>query len=449
MLTDALTLAAWEGREAVFQEIDGASFAVEAKPLVFQEQVDYLRQKRPKPSKTWLDAMHGDHDRDFVIAGVTDIAMLEDFQAAIIDAVTRGRSVDDFAKDFDRLVEKYGWDYRGDRNWRIKTIFETNIRTSFMAGRLRQMRDPELVRLRPFWEYLHGDIRTPKVPRPDHVAWNGLILRWDDPWWNTHFPPNDWVCSCGVRTLAARNLASRGKTGPDPAPKDVLIPSIDPSTGQMAMRPRGIGWGWAHAPGDLWERGLVPSALIEEGGGLIHEGRHIVQIDTPSPLADLQAKAKPFVAKPLPPGLTEEEYVKAFLEPFGAEPGKAVLFTDAAGHAMPISDELFRARDGQLKVSKRGRDRFTPLMAEVLMDPDEIWIGVAAKRDPVDPTVTEFVLDRRYIRVDPENGFLAVFEVGRRWWDAITIYNPTDKKGRPDFTLLNRRRGGKLIWRRK
>lgn len=341
------------------------------------------------------------------------------------------------------------WEYRGDRAWRIKTIFETNIRTSFMAGRLRQMRDPELVRMRPFWEYLHGDIRTPKVPRPDHVAWNGLILRWDDPWWNIHFPPNDWVCSCGVRTLAARNLASRGKTGPDPAPKDVLIPSIDPSTGQLAMRPRGIGWGWAHTPGDLWERGLVPSALIEEGGGVIHEGRHIVQIDTPSPLADLQAKAKPFVAKPLPPGLTEEAYVTAFLEPFGAELGKAVLFTDAAGHAMPISDQLFRTRDGQLKVSKRGRDLFTPLMAEVLMDPDEIWIGVAAKKDPVDPTVTEFILDRRYIRVDPDNGFLAVFEIGRRWWDAITIYNPTDKKGRPDLNLLNRRRGGKLIWRRK
>ena len=39
--------------------------------------------------------------------------------------------------------------------------------------------------------------------------------------------------------------------------------------------------------------------------------------------------------------------------------------------------------------------------------------------------------------------------IGRRWWEAITVYNPTKKNGAPDLNLLDKRRGGKLIWKRK
>lgn len=62
-------------------------------------------------------------------------------------------------------------------------------------------------------------------------------------------------------------------------------------------------------PGDLWERCLVPSALIDEGAGLVREGRHAVIIDQPSSLADMVASARSFTAKPLPDDLSPEEYV--------------------------------------------------------------------------------------------------------------------------------------------
>ncbi len=449
-LGDAMELASWSGRDDVFA--DGAAdpaFAVESVRLSFKEQIDFLKQKRVKPTKSSLDAQKGVHDRAFVVAGVTDTAMLEEFQAAIIDADENGRYVDDFAKDFDRLVEKYGWEYRGERNWRIRTIFETNIRTSFMAGRLKQMRDPDVVKLRPYWQYLHGESRTPLVPRKQHVAWNNRIMMWDDPWWNTHFPPNDWLCSCGVRTLSRRDLQRLGKTGPDEAPKDAFLPVIDRSTGQMVMQPQGIGMGWDYMPGDLWERGLVPSALIEEAGGLITSGRHAVSIDTPVPIEDLISAAQPFSAVPLAGELPDEEYLRGFLAPFGADVGRAVLFEDRAGTKIPISDAMFRQRDGTLKIGKRERARLTPLLAETIIDPDEIWIGVASKRDPVNPDQEELILDRRYIRVDKETGLIVVFEVGRKWWEEITAYATTDRKGNPDLGLLDRRRGGKLVWKRK
>lgn len=136
LLADVLQLAALEGREAVFADGDApvgfADYGFTRQE--FREQIDFLTQKRGKPTKVWTDAMHGDHDRAFVVAGVTDMAMLEEFQAAVIEGA-RTYDIAAFAGEFDRLVEKYGWSYNGGREWRIRTIIETNIRTSHMAGR--------------------------------------------------------------------------------------------------------------------------------------------------------------------------------------------------------------------------------------------------------------------------------------------------------------------------
>lgn len=449
MLRSATQLAALEGREAVFAEMDPGTvnFAddIDLTRQEFRERIEFLTQKRVRPTRVWTDAMHGDHDRDFVVAGVTDMTMLEELQAAIIGAGYNRKS---FASDFDRLVEKYGWSYNGGREWRIRTIFETNIRTSYMAGRLRQMRDPDVVKVRPYWQYRHAETRVPMSPREEHVRWDNMVLAWDDPWWDVYFPPNDWQCSCGVRTLSRGDLRRMGKEGPDPSPTITRKPHTHKATGETVMLHEGVGYGWDYMPGDKWERGLVPSALIEEGGGLIHSGRHIAQIDAPEPVSELLAKAKPFVAQPLPEGLTAEDYVSAFLRPFGAEIGRAVLWQDPAGARIPISEAYFQDRSGMWKVGKRGRAPLTPLMAETLLDPDEIWIGVAAKVDPLSGA-EELIVDRRYIRVSPDQGILAVLEIGRRWWEAVTIYNPTKKTGAPDLTLLDRRRGGKLIWKRK
>ncbi|PYE87515.1 PBECR2 nuclease fold domain-containing protein [Phyllobacterium leguminum] len=449
LLADGLELAALHGREAVYQDgEDEASFAdADVFNQPFREQIDYLRQKRGKITKVWTDAMRGVHDRGFVIAGATDLAMLSDFQTAIADAIEKGRTIEDFRADFDRIVAKYGWQYKGERGWRTRVIFETNVRTSYMAGRLKQMRDPDILKLRPIWEYRHGETRTPRSPRPQHEAWHGLCLPHDDPFWETHFPPNGWLCTCGVRSRSMRDLKRLGKDKPDAAPVELMEPIIDPMTGKLIEQPQGIGYGWDYMPGDLWERGLTPSSLMDEGRELLDNPRMAVEIDITEPLEDLLKKAKPFSAKPLEEGLQPEDYVRAFLKPFGADIGKAVLFEDKAGTKIPISDRLFRDRKGDLKVGKGHRATVTRLLAEALMDPDEIWLGVARKKDPVDKAVEELIVDRRYIRADPENGLMIVFEIGERLWEETTAYN-TGEIGKPNLKGIDLRRGGKLIYKR-
>lgn len=310
-----------------------------------------------------------------------------------------------------------------------------------MAGRLKQMRDPDVVKLRPYWQYIHAESRVPQTPRPLHLGWDGLVLDWDDPWWDVYFPPNDWRCSCGVRTLSRRQLEALGKSGPDVAPPITRKPYLHQASGQSVLQPEGTGFGWDYMPGDHWERGLVPSALLNAADGVTAPGRQRVQIDTPAPIADLLSAARPFTAERLPEGLRPEDYVMGFLRPFGATLERAVLWEDPAGMRIPISAGYFQTRAGLWKVEKRGRATLTPLMAEALREPDEIWMGLV-ERDG------QLVLDRRYIRVDPGSGLLVVLEMGRTWWEPITIYMPTKRNGQPDLQLLANRRGGKLIWSR-
>ncbi len=281
-----------------------------------------------------------------------------------------------------------------------------------------------------------------------HLSWDGLLARWDDPWWDVHFPPNDWMCSCGVRAMSERRARLQPRWG-QPPPKDMMRNVLDRANQRTVQVPQGIGLGWDYQPGNLWERGLVPSRLEEEAGGLIPDGRQAVRIDTPEPIADLVAAATPFKARPLPLNLTEEDYVTAFLEPFGAKIGHAVTWTDPTGMQIPVSDEFFReSGTGAWKVGKRDRAVLTPLMAETLKDPDEIWVGLARKTDQRTGE-KQLVVDRRYIRTDGKTGLMVVFEIGRKWWRSVTSYPPADRKGKPDPRALDLRRGGKLVWSRK
>lgn len=445
LLGDALELGALQGREAAF--LDGEEEASFAEPDVFnqpfKEQIEFFQQKRVKPTKAWTDAMRGVHDRAFVIAGATDTAMLSDFQTAIAEAMENGHTLERFRDDFDRIVAKYGWVYKGERGWRSRVIFETNMRTSYMAGRLKQMRDPDVLKQRPIWQYRHGETRTPKSPRPQHLRHHNKCYAHDDPFWRRHFPPNDWYCSCGVRSLSWRDMKRMGKDKLDEAPDDLMVPVIDPVSGKLVEQPQGVGFGWDYMPGDLWERGLTPSTLMDEGRELLDNPRMAVAIDEAEPVAELLKAAKPFHAKLLEDGLEPEAYVREFLKPFGADIGEAVLFEDKAGARVPVSDLLFRNRDGAFKALKRNRHRVLSMMAEALMDPDEIWIGVARKVESGD-----LVVDRRYIRVDPKTAIQIVFEIGERLWEAVTSFDFTDKKGQPDFSALEKRRVGKLVYKR-
>jgi hypothetical protein len=165
-------------------------------------------------------------------------------------AIAEGTTLEEFRRDFDEIVERRGWSYTGGRNWRTRVIFETNLRQSYNAGREAQMADPELRQRRPYGLYRHGGSED---PRPEHLAWDGLVLPLDDPWWDTHTPQNGWGCKCKKRMVSEADARRMGLDVAQSAPpveweeKTVGVRGPSPRTVKV---PHGIDPGFEYRPGE-------------------------------------------------------------------------------------------------------------------------------------------------------------------------------------------------------
>lgn len=75
----------------------------------------------------------------------------------------------------------------------------------YSAGRWAEQM--ENVDDRPYWMYTGiNDSHT----RKSDLALHGLVLRYDDPFWQAFYPPNGWRCRCGVIALSAADVRARG-----------------------------------------------------------------------------------------------------------------------------------------------------------------------------------------------------------------------------------------------
>lgn len=188
-----------------------------------------VRMGNQVQTKSWRDMLHAQHDRAFTVAGAMQADLLADLAKAVDDSITKGLGLQYFRKQFDQIVEQYGWAYKGERRWRTRVIYGTNMHVSYAAGRLVQLRDPELQKLAPFWMYRHSGAEHPRL---QHKAWDKLTLPANDPWFKTHYPPNGWGCGCRVVAVSARDIARMG--------------------GRIEIPPEGtdgIDEGWDYMPG--------------------------------------------------------------------------------------------------------------------------------------------------------------------------------------------------------
>ncbi|MFH2011690.1 MAG: phage minor head protein [Pseudomonadota bacterium] len=211
--------------------------------LPFIEQETFFKKKLNIPTQKWDDLWKDQHAKGFMIAGAYKADLLADFRDAVDKAISQGITLADFRKDFDNIVARHGWSYKGGRNWRSEVIYSTNIRTAYSAGRWEQLQDPDVKKFYGYLEYRHGDSR---VPRPQHLAWNGLVLSMDDPWWKTHYPPNGWGCKCRVFAATKEDYAQADQEGLGTAPPS----PIDPKTGEQV----GIDKGWGYNVGTAAEK---------------------------------------------------------------------------------------------------------------------------------------------------------------------------------------------------
>ncbi|QEA14267.1 PBECR2 nuclease fold domain-containing protein [Comamonas flocculans] len=382
--------------------------------LPFAETAQFFRRKLNLPTTGWTDIYTWMHDWAFVVAGANRDAIVADFRAAVEKAILGGSTLQDFRRDFDRIVATHGWDYNGGRDWRSRVIYDTNLATSYAAGRWQQLQAA------PYWQYEHQD--WVQQPREQHVAWDGLLLERDDPWWQTHFPPNGWGCHCTVRGRWASDLVRLGKSGPDQAPP---VQWVQRTIGQRSINgprtvrvPEGIDPGFEYAPGSARLKSAIPPErptppIPGSTGGQGLPNRRPLDVLPPArnvPAADL-----------LPAGLPPQDYARAFLEILGATLQTAAIIKDVLGERIVVGADLFKDAAGEWKADKRGRGRFMPLLAHALLAPDEIWTRVEWLYGQ-----QRAVVRRRYIArfvVEGEAApALVVFENGADGWSGVTAF---------------------------
>ncbi|MXW01610.1 MAG: hypothetical protein F4X59_17620 [Holophagales bacterium] len=189
------------------------SYAVDLPP---QRAIEYFRSKGYALTWSWRDMSEEAHALAFTVAKSAGFNILGDIRGAVDEALAEGQTYQQFAKNLEPLLKRRGWWGRqvnpetgesvllGSPR-RLKTIYRTNIRTSMAASRFQAMKDN--VDERPYWMY---DAINDSVTRPSHAALDGLVFRHDDPFWETHFPPNGFNCRCRVRAFTRRELEQRG-----------------------------------------------------------------------------------------------------------------------------------------------------------------------------------------------------------------------------------------------
>lgn len=219
----------------------------------------YFKRKGLKPSFAWQDVWQEEHDAAFTIAKMTDMDLLRDMKDAVDRAISKGASFQTFRNEVEPELMKRGWWGRADmpdpatgeiKNVqlgsvrRLETIFRTNMQVAYSAGDWEQITDTA-----DDAPYLMYDAIDDNHTRPQHKAWDGTVLRWDDAWWQSHRPPNGWNCRCSTIQLSADEVEAMGMKVERVAPPVFTREYTNKRTGEVSRVPLGVDPGFGYNPG--------------------------------------------------------------------------------------------------------------------------------------------------------------------------------------------------------
>ncbi|MBI5334733.1 MAG: hypothetical protein HZB72_09155 [Burkholderiales bacterium] len=226
-----------------------------------------------QPSFRWQDVWQEEHARAFAVAGVQRLDVLQTVRDALDTKLSQGGSLADFRRAVRGELAAAG--YWGDveitdpatgetrmarfDNRRLQLIYDVNVRQSYASGRWAAIERNK--KLFPFVRYVTmGDERV----RASHKPWHNLVLPVDDPFWQTHFPPNGWRCRCQAMAVDQKmvdRLKAAGQDIKTQAPPADPITYVNPRTGEIVPIPRGIDPGFAYNPGAQRDAALHETLL--------------------------------------------------------------------------------------------------------------------------------------------------------------------------------------------
>lgn len=181
--------------------------------------VAYLKSKGYAITWNWQEMLDQAHDQAFTVAKAMRLDLLSDIRGALETALQEGQTLKQFIAGLQPTLESQGWwgkqvivdsDGVGElvqlgSPRRLKTIYQTNLQSAYMAGRKAEME--QTTETHPYWMYVA--ILDGKT-RPSHRALHGQVFRHDDPIWSAIYPPNGFNCRCRVVALSEAAVRRRG-----------------------------------------------------------------------------------------------------------------------------------------------------------------------------------------------------------------------------------------------
>ena len=227
----------------------------------------YFDDKGQRPSFDWRDIASQEHAHTFTVAKSAGFDVLDDLRAAVKDAIANQTRWEDFAAELRPTLMRKGWwgqkavidPKTGEKVKaqlgslkRLRTIHWANVATARAAGEWERT-----LSTKTFLPFLRYTLSSAERKRPEHRAWVGTILPVDDPWWQSHYPPNGWGCRCGVRQITRAQAMEQGFDPDDDPPEIITRPWLNKRTGQTVDVPIGIDPGWQTNPGINRGRNLM------------------------------------------------------------------------------------------------------------------------------------------------------------------------------------------------
>lgn len=184
-----------------------------------EKAVAYFRRKGRRVSFDWHSMWKEAHATAFTVANCAKLDVLRDLQMGIRKMLKEGKSEQWFVRTLEPVLRAKGWWGPRDEvnprtgevitvqqgsQWRLGLIARQNVQSAVNAGAWEDQWDNR--EEEPYLRYVSmEDART----RPQHRALHGKIFPIDDPFWQTHYPPNGWNCRCNVEGVSPARLKRR------------------------------------------------------------------------------------------------------------------------------------------------------------------------------------------------------------------------------------------------
>ncbi len=417
--------------------------------LAPKDAIQYFESKGLAVSFRWQDVWQEAHARAFTVAGVTKLDVLKDIQKVTADAIAKGYTQSQFVSLLKGELAKKGW--WGEKEivhpktgevrtikmtpHRLKLIYTQNTQSAYMAGRYKQQMGN--AKNQPFWRYVTKD--DPRTRR-EHKRLHGKVFRHDDPFWESHYPPNGWGCRCRIDAYDAEELAHyHPEARPESShgrmvKKDVTIKNS--TTGKKEQRSV-TGYkddggstiytdvGFSYNGGKTWLKDLhanMPSPPQSNATNWKDLGL--------SDLRHVPSEAKAPTPKKLSAGKDAEDAEKILANALGFT-GDERLITVST----PMGTRTVWRENLMHMVEKRAdeRERYANYVLATLKNPFEIWLK---KHE-------DGLLRENYVGLfqEGDKAMLAVVRINR---DGSLLWNimQRDERG------MNRLREGWLVWKK-